>query len=403
MQAVILAAGKSTRTYPLTLTRPKPLLKVANKTIIEHNLEQLSGLVDEVIIVVGYKSEMIKDFLNDKFGKIKIKYVVQSDVIGNADALKLVEKEIKGKFILMFGDDLYSKKDIKNLLRFDNAILAQKVKTPENFGVLKINKNIFCEVVEKPKEFISDLVNIGCFVFSKKIFDVLSEIKLSSRNEYELTDAYNLMAKKHKIYVVQVEDYWLPITYPWNLLEANEYIIKNSKNSKNKKVVIEQFATVGKKVFVGKNTVIKSGSYIEDGVIIGNDCKIGPNCYIRRYSTIGNNCHIGQSVEIKNSIIGDDSNVAHLSYVGDSVIGNNVNFGAGTVAANLRHDGKNVKCMINGNLVDSGKMKLGILVGDNCKIGINNSFYPGVKIDSGFMTLPREVIKKDLIQNNFKQ
>ncbi|MBW6440905.1 NTP transferase domain-containing protein [Patescibacteria group bacterium] len=397
MQAVILAAGRSTRTYPLTLTRPKPLLKVANKTIIEHNLEQLSEFVDEVVIVVGYRSKMIKDFLGNRFGKTKIKYIMQNDVIGNADALKLVEKEIKDRFILMFGDDLYSKKDIKNLLKYDNAILAQKVNNPECFGVLKTRNNIFCEVVEKPKEFISDLVNIGCFVFSKKIFGVLDDIKLSSRNEYELTDAYNLMAKKHKMYVVQVADYWFPITYPWNLLEANEYMIKNNiKNTKNKKVTIEKFTNISKNVSFGENTIIKSGSYIEDGVIIGQDCKIGPNCYLRKSTTIGDNCHIGQAVEIKNSIIGDNSNIAHLSYIGDSVIGNNVNLGAGTITANLRHDGKNIKTMINGNLVDTRKNKLGIFIGDNCKTGINNSFYPGVKIDSGCMILPGEIIKRDV-------
>ncbi|MCK5332288.1 NTP transferase domain-containing protein [Candidatus Parcubacteria bacterium] len=399
MQAVILAAGKSTRTYPLTLTRPKPLLRVANVTIIEHNLQQLSDFVDEVIIVVGYRSEMIKKFLGDSFGKMKIKYVIQDEALGNADALKLVQKNVKNRFILMFGDDLYSRKDVKNLLIYDNAILAKKVKNPENFGVLKTKDGIFSEVVEKPTEFISDLVNIGCFVFSRKIFDVLEEITLSSRNEYELTDAYNLMAKTNEIQVVQVEDYWLPITYPWNLLEANEYIIKNSKSTKDKKAVIEKYTNISKNVSIGKNTIIKSGSYIEDGVVIGDNCEIGPNCYLRKFTTIGDNCHIGQAVEIKNSIIGDNSNIAHLSYVGDSVIGNNVNFGAGTVTANLRHDGNTIKSMINGNLVNSGKKKLGIFVGDKCKTGINNSFYPAVKIDPSSQTLPGAVVKKDVINN----
>jgi len=106
-QAVILAAGKSTRTYPLTLTKPKPLLKVAGKTIIEHNLEQLIGIVDEVYIVVGHKAEMIKKFVGNEFKGIKIKYVTQKKPTGNASALMNVEKQIKGKFILMFGDDLY--------------------------------------------------------------------------------------------------------------------------------------------------------------------------------------------------------------------------------------------------------------------------------------------------------
>lgn len=401
MQAVILAAGKSTRTYPLTLTKPKPLLKVANETIIEHNLKQLDGLVDEVIIVVGYKAEMIKEFLGDKFGKIKIKYINQAETLGNADALKLAEKHITGKFILLFGDDFYSKNDIKKLLKHNNAMLAGEVENPQCFGVLKTKGGIFVEVAEKPEKFISNSVNIGCFIFTKKIFAVLDKIKLSERKEYELTDAYNLMAKKEKIKVVPVTDYWLPTTYPWNLLEANEFILGKIKTKKHKNAKIEKGAVLKGEIMVGNNSLIKAGSYIEGPVIIGDNCVIGPNCYIRGATAIGDNCHIGQAVEIKNSLIGDNTNIAHLSYVGDSIIGDNCNLGAGTIVANLRHDKKHIKSKVNGNPIDSNRKKLGVIMGDNCRIGINTSFYPGVKINPGLMTLPGEIIKKDLTENNF--
>ncbi|MCL0056718.1 sugar phosphate nucleotidyltransferase [Dehalococcoidia bacterium] len=400
-QAIILAAGASTRTHPLTLTRPKPLLKVANKTIIEHNLEQIIGMVDEVFVVVGYKAEMIENHLRKKFKKIKIRYIFQDKPLGNADALRLVKKNIKGNFLLMFGDDLYSRKDIKKLLKYKNAILAKKVKDPQNFGVLEKKGDIFCRVVEKPKKFISDLVNIGCFVFSKDIFSVLDKIKLSERNEYELTDAYNLLAKKEEIKIVENGDYWLPMAYPWNLLEANEFILSRIKSKKDKSAKVEKGATLKGKIIIKENTLIRSGGYIEGPVVIGNNCVIGPNCYIRKGTTIGNNCHIGQAVEIKNSIIGDNTNIAHLSYVGDSILGEGVNLGAGTITANLRHDWKNIKCMVNGEMKDTGRQKLGIIMGDNCKTGIHTSFYPGVKINPGCLTLPGEIIKKDLLKNNF--
>ena len=403
MQAVILAAGKSTRTYPLTLTKPKPLLKVENKTIIEHNLEQLEGLVDEVIMVVGYKAEMIRNFLGSNFGKIKIKYVIQKEAFGNADALKIARKKIKGRFILIFGDDLYSRQDIELLLKYDNAMLAKKISNPECFGVLKVSRGIFCKVVEKPKRFVSNLANIGCFVFSEEIFNVLDKIKLSERNEYELTDAYNLLAKKEKIRVVKAKDYWLPLTYPWSLIEANKFVLERIKSKKEKGSKIEKGAVLSGDVVVGKNTLIKSGSYIEGPVMIGDNCVIGPNCYVRNGTTIGTNCHIGQSVEIKNSIIGDNTNVAHLSYVGDSVIGNDCNLGAGTIVANLRHDKKNIKSVVNGSLVDSGRKKLGVIMGDNCKTGTHTSFYPGIKINPECWTLPGDVVKKDLTGNNKKK
>ena len=396
MQAVILAAGKSTRTYPLTLTKPKPLLKVAGKTIIEHNLEQLAGLVDEVYIVVGYRAEMIKIFVGERFKKIKIRYIVQEKPLGNADALRKVSGKIKSKFILIFGDDLYSKKDIKNLLKCDNAILAQKVEDPEKFGVLRVNDNTFIEVVEKPKKFISDLVNVGCFLFDKSIFDVLENISLSKRNEYELTDAYNLLAKGKKIKIIKVKDYWFPTTFPWSLLEANEFFLNKVKTKKSKKAQIEKNVQIKGNVIVGQGTVIKSGVYMEGNIKIGDNCVIGPNCYLRGAMVTGNNCHIGQAVEIKNSIIGNSANISHLSYIGDSVIGDNVNIGAGNITANLRFDRKNIKSSVNGNIQDTGRKKLGVIIGDNCKTGINVSFYPGVKINPDSRILPGEIVKKDI-------
>ncbi len=406
MQAVILAAGKSTRTYPLTLTKPKPLLKVAGKTIIEHNLEQLVGLVDEIYIVVGYKAEMIKEFVGDEFKGMKIRYLVQDEPLGNADALKKAGGSIKDRFILMFGDDLYSRKDIEKLLEYDNAILAAKVKNPENFGVLKIENDIFLEVIEKPKVFVSDLVNIGCFIFTKDIFEALDKISLSQRNEYELPDAYNLLAKKKEMKVVSVEDYWLPITYPWSLLEANEYLLENPPEKPPpqgnppspllQRGKIEEGVRINGRLTVGAGTIVKSGVYVEGNIVIGKNCKIGPNCYLRGTAAIGDNCHIGQAVEIKSSIIGNGANIAHLSYVGDSVIGDNVNFGAGTITANLRFDKTNIKSPIGDILTDTERKKLGVIVGDNCQIGINVSFYPGAKINPNSQILPGEIVKRDM-------
>lgn len=395
MQAVILAAGKSTRTYPLTLTKPKPLLRVANSTIIEHSLEQLRGVADEAIIVVGYKSDMIRDFLGESYKGIKIKYVLQEETSGNASALRLVRQHINGNFILMFGDDLYSRTDIRNLLKYDNAILAQKVGNPSNFGVLKVEGNKFLQVIEKPQVFISDLVNIGCFVFSEDIFQVLDDIKLSQRGEYELTDAYNLLAEMTEIKVVPVQDFWLATTYPWSLLQANSFLLGRIKSDISRKARIEKGVVIKGNVIVGDDAHIKSGVYIEGPAVVGRGCVIGPNAYLRGAVSVGDNCHIGQAVEIKNSVMGNNTNVAHLSYIGDSILGDDVNIGAGTITANLRHDGCSVKYQVGEKLVDSGMKKLGAIVGDGCKTGVHTTFYPGTKMDPGSVTIPGEIVRRD--------
>ncbi|MBD3203604.1 NTP transferase domain-containing protein [Candidatus Woesearchaeota archaeon] len=393
MQAVILAAGKSTRTYPLTKTRPKPLLKAANKTIIEHNLSQLDGIVDEAVIVVNYLSDQIKEKIGDKFENIDIKYIKQKEPLGTGHAVMSAKNMLKDKFIVMNGDDFFSNEDIKRCTEHEFCVLVKKVSNPENFGVIVQKNNILKKIVEKPKIRISDLANTGLYVFTKEIFK--KKLTKSKRGEYEITDYLKYLVEAKKVNVKTVEDYWFPIVYPWDLLGANSFFIKNIKETKNLGL-IEDNTTIMGNIIVGKNTKILNGVYIEGNIVIGENCKIGPNCYLRRNTAIGNNCHIGQAVEIKNSIIMDNSNVPHLSYIGDSVIGEKVNLGAGTITANLRHDNKNVKSMVKKKLVDTKRRKLGAIIADYVHTGINTSIYPGRKFWPHATTLPGQAVKKDI-------
>ncbi len=393
MKAIILAAGKGTRLLPLTETKPKPMLKIANKTILEYDLDALHGLVSEIIIVVGYKKELIMKYFGTNYKGIKIIYVIQKDICGTGNAVLQAEQFVKGSFLIMNGDDIYSKEDIKACLKPKYSILAKEVDNPERFGVLKTKNGNLLKIVEKPKKFLSNLANANLYKIDDSIFWILKKIKKSKRNEYEFVDAATELAKKEKVKVIKAKN-WITIGYPWHLLEANEFFLKNIKNQR--KGFIEKGVVIKGKAVIGKNTKILSGVYMEGNVVIGDNCKIGPNCYIRGSTSIGNNCHIGQAVEIKNSIVYDNTKIPHLSYVGDSVIGENVNLGAGTKIANLRHDNKNVKSMIKGKLIDTGRRKLGAIIGNNVHTGINTSIYPGRKIFSGKETLPGQIIKKDV-------
>ncbi|MEM4268189.1 MAG: sugar phosphate nucleotidyltransferase [Candidatus Woesearchaeota archaeon] len=396
MQAVILAAGKSTRTYPLTLTRPKPLLPVLNKPILQHNLEALSGLINEAIIVVGWKKEMIIERFGKKFGKIRIKYIEQEEAQGTAHAVLQAEKHIKGdRFIVVYGDDLYSGKDILRLMKHKNAALVKEVSNPERFGIYKAKGRIATKLVEKPKEHIGNLANTGCYIFQKKLFTLLKSVKMHpERKEYELTDAVAMLIQKRQFYLEKVLDYWLSIGYPWNLLEANEFLLQRIKEPCIAGEVMQGVHIYGI-LILGKGSVIRPGVFIEGTVIIGENCRIGPNCYLRDDTVIGNNCHIGQAVEIKNSVIMDHTKINHLSYVGDSVIGEHCNFGAGTITANLRHDNENIMTPVNNSMINTGRRKLGAIIGDHVHTGINTSIYPGRKIWPGVGTRPGEAVDKD--------
>ena len=394
MQAVILAAGKSTRTHPLTVNRPKVLLKVANRTLLEHNLEQLEGIVDEAILIVGFKKEMIIEAIGDHYKNIAVKYVEQKEQLGTGHALLQARDMINDKFLMLAGDDLYSGKDIKKLLQHKYAALTKQVEEPSRFGVFIIEGKKAKGLVEKPKEFVSDLANTSCYVFDKDIFPRLTGLEKSERGELELTDAIHDITASEDFFVETIEDFWLPIGYPWNLLEANAHFLKNIEQKT--KGIIEENVFIKGNLILGEGSVIRSGSYIEGNVVIGKNCTIGPNAFIRGYTCIGDECRVGPA-EISSSIFSDGCRCDHSAYVGDSILGEKAHLGAHTVVANLRHDGKNTKSMIKGALIDTGRRKLGAILGDGIDTGINTLFYPGRKMWPGTFTRPGEIVKEDIV------
>ena len=393
MQAVILAAGKSTRTYPLTLTRPKPLLKIINKSILEHNLDALNGIVNEAVIIIGYKGDMIRKAIGKRYKSISIKYIEQKEQLGTGHAVKLAEYHLKDRFIVLGGDDLFSKKDIKRCVKHKYCVLAQKVKEPKKFGIIDVKNNFLIKIEEKPLNPKNNLANTALYVLDKKVFD--AEIKKSKRGEYELTDYVSSFSKKEKIFVEKVKDYWLPISYPWSYLEANVFFLRRIK----KRVIkgrIEKGVVVKGKIILEKGAVIRSGTYIEGPIYIGKNTEIGPQAHLRPDVIIMDSCKIGKA-ELVDCVIMNKSVCKHKAYIGHSVIGENVNLGAGLITSDYRHDGSNHITLINDQKVDTGRRKLGTFIGDNVKTGIGTLIYPGRKIWPGKTTLPGEIVRKDVM------
>lgn len=185
------------------------------------------------------------------------------------------------------------------------------------------------------------------------------------------------------------------ILFPWHLLFVNEQVV-GLLDEDFIEGEVSGAAHVDGKIKVGKGSRILPGVVIEGNVVIGENCKVGPNCYLRGNTSIGDGVHIGQAVEVKNSIVGDGSSVGHLSYVGDSVIGAKVNFGAGTITSNLRHDGLNHRSAVGGELVGTGRRKFGAIVGDGVHTGILTAIWPGRKLGAGTSTRPNGEVERDL-------
>jgi UDP-N-acetylglucosamine diphosphorylase/glucosamine-1-phosphate N-acetyltransferase len=410
MKAVILAAGEGVRLQPVTSTRPKHLIKVGGKPILEHclNALQASG-ISEMLIVVHYMGDMIRQYFGDgqKLG-VRIMYVEQKSAVGTGDAVGVVEPHVSGDFILVYGDLLFTEKAVKSVLELHQkekptaTMAVVPVDKPENYGIVELEKDTYIKrIVEKPnrQEAPTNLANAGIYVLPTEIFRKIEQISASSRGEWEITDAISLMLKDEtnfRIAKLSRED-WLDIGRPWDLLEANRWVLVRT----NHKIVglIENGAHLIGPVTVAESARIRSGAYIEGPALIDEGSDIGPNCYIRPFTSIGKKVRIGNACEIKNSILMDGTHVGHFSYVGDSIIGEKCNLGAGTITANYRLDGRTVKMMVKDKTVDTERTKLGIVLGDNVKSGINALFMPGVKVGVNSWVGPNVVVDRDLASN----
>ncbi|HOT51522.1 MAG TPA: sugar phosphate nucleotidyltransferase, partial [Candidatus Hydrogenedentes bacterium] len=268
MKAVIMAAGKSTRTYPLTLTRPKPLLKVANKHILAHQLDALRGVADGIVLVVGYRAEMIREAFGNEYDGMPIEYVVQKEQRGTGHAILQCADCIGGPFLAMNGDDLYDPADLARIAREEQAALAMTVPDPRLYGIYEVGEeNRVVRLVEKPTDVFSNLANIGVYKFTPQVFDVLRHTEPSVRGEIEITSAVQTLADRGVFRVVEAAGYWFPIGYPWHLLDANEFMLKRMTPCIGGEV--HPAAVINGPVSVGKGTVIRSGVVIDGPVCIG--------------------------------------------------------------------------------------------------------------------------------------
>ncbi|MEM2937006.1 MAG: sugar phosphate nucleotidyltransferase [Candidatus Bathyarchaeia archaeon] len=407
MKAVVLAAGEGVRLRPITLTRPKHMISVGGKPILEHCLNAIKACgIDEAIIVVNYMADVIRSYF-DSGGRLglKIEYAYQKSVVGTGNAVSVAEPYVNNDFLLIYGDLLFTTEALKKVLDFHerkkpSATLAVvSVEKPEDYGIVEIEaEGLVKRIIEKPRreEAPTNLANAGIYVFSTEIFEKAKETSASPRGEWEITDAIALLLKeKKKVFAVEIsKDEWVDVGRPWDLLEANRWMLTRMEH----KVLgnVEAGARIIGPVTVAETARIRSGAYIEGPAFIDGESDIGPNCYIRPCTSVGKRVRIGNACEIKNSIVMDGVHIGHLSYVGDSILSENCNLGAGTITANYRLDAGTIKMMVKDKLVDSGRTKLGAVLGDNVKTGINALLMPGVKVGNNCWIGPNVVVHRDL-------
>ncbi len=370
MKAVILAAGDGVRLRPLTETRPKPMLVAGGRPIIHHLLaEARKAGISEAVVVVRHMKERITEYLPKAGLGMKLSFVEQGADSGTGAALLCAEKEMDDTFVALAGDIVTEASVIRSVIDAHEGGITlglKKVPNPHEYGVVELSGGRVSLFEEKPKHPKSDLANLSVYCMEPTIFRELRSLGKSERGEYELVSLF-VGAKG-----VECQGYWKDVAYPWDLLEANEHLLEGMESRSGH---VENSTIEGKVIMEEGARVINS--YIEGCAYIGAGTIIGPNACLRGHNSIGRNCSIGPGTTVKNSILLDSVNAKHLSYIGDSVIGEGVNFGSGTQIANYRFDSQNVNVLTERGWANSGRKKLGAIVGDNTKFGVLSCTMPG--------------------------
>jgi UDP-N-acetylglucosamine diphosphorylase/glucosamine-1-phosphate N-acetyltransferase len=377
MKAVVLASGEGLRCRPLTLTRSKVMLPVANKPILEYIIRALAqNDIRDIILVIGYKKERIMDYFGDGISfDVSISYIEQSSQLGTAHAVKLAESVIDEKFLVVNGDNLIDEDTISDLLAGasgDATLLTVVREQTMGYGVVFQEKGRVSRIIEKPREKISHLVNTGIYMFSPFIFGEIDKTQISETGEYAITDTIQkIIDGGSSVTHVTTHSMWIDAVHSWDLLKANSVLL--GKYEGMQAGLVERGAVIVGDVAVGENSVIRSGSYIVGPVVIGNNCDIGPNATILPSTAIGDNCRIGSFTEVENSIIMKDVRIGAGSYVAHSIIGTHNIIGSHFVT----EVGKDLKIEMRDILHHADE--LGTVIGDSNNIG------PAVLVQAGKM------------------
>ena len=351
MQAVILAAGEGKRVRPLTWSRPKAMIPVANRPIIGYVIDALvkNGIRD-IIVVVGYRKEQVTRYLNQL--EIPVQVVVQKNQLGTAHALRQAESKITGDFLVLPGDNYIDAQSIARIIEHQNAMLVHEHPSPSNFGVVIVKEGDIESIVEKPDHAPSFIVSTGIYSLNVNFFPFIND-----NNNMTDTIAGMLNAGQH-IQAVTAEN-WQDAIYPWDLLRLNERLLRDIPVVREG--TTSRHTTINGAVRIGKGTTIGPNTVITGPVLIGNNCTISPNCCIQPNTSIGSRVAIEPFTSVGNALVMDDTAIGSHSRIADTVIGERCVLGDHTSTST-----------VEGILDIEGhptRSTFGAIIGDNVKSG----------------------------------
>ena len=381
-QAVILAAGKGERLYPLTTLQPKVMLPIGNKPILQYVVEALAANgVPEIIIVVGYHREQIQDYFGsgDQFD-IRIRYAVQEHQLGTGHALMCAKELIKGRFLVLPGDNILNPLAIQDLIKSTEDAILVKEAPAQDYGVVIISRGQVRRLIEKPHEQTSPWVNTGTYLLHQSIFDHLDE-------ELDLPAAIDHMIQQgHRVASRQTKGVWWDAAYPWDLLQLNGLALGTLEDREVR--ARETGVVIKGPVQVAESTVLRAHSYIVGPVVIGEGCEIGPSVSLFPYTSIGNNVVIDSFTQVRNCIVGNSVQIGSHSLLSDTIIADGCTLGPRFTASSAK------KSMQTGR--ESTSVQIGAIVADNVEIGASVALRPGVLVGHGASIRDMNEVREDV-------
>lgn len=403
MQAILLAAGRSSRLYPFGQDTHKSMIIMLGKPLIAHTIEGLKSAGITNIIVVENANGRIRDYLGE--GKnlgVSIRYVVQEEPLGMGNGLLLAKEFLTEDFIALHGYHVDAQDMVKALIAKKTksgqaVLLAKKRLDTWAQGVLTVKGDQVLDIVEKPKKGKepSSLCVVGVYAFSPSF---LKTIEKTKPDQYQLEDAIAKAASQSLVTYVETKATTVSLKYPWDLLNVKNFLLSKIKTKVAKNATIAKSAEILGKVIIEEGAKIIEGARIKGPAYIGKNVVVGDNALLRNGVDVEENSVIGSYMEVKNSLIMKNTKT-HSGFIGDSVIGENSRIGTGFTTANVRLDRDTVKAFVNNEKVDTNLKSVGAMIGSNVTIGIKASTMPGVIIGNNATIGPSTVVMKNVSEN----
>jgi len=370
---VILAAGEGTRLRPITYTRPKCLVPVANRPFLAHQIDLLERTgIRRVVVVVSHLRQMVEGWI-DSLGETttEISTCLQRAPRGTGDAIRSAESSVEGRFLVLNGDVLIDLESLSKLAsQTTDCVTARRVSNPRDYGVFQLDGVRVTRVVEKAENPPSDLANVGCYSFDPEVFEWIARTEPNPlRNEVEITDTIQQMIDAGRTITCLPVSEWNELGKLWDILNLNELLLDRATQESG-----------SEESRIGQGSLIGDEVEIIPPVRIGRDCRIVGRSRIGPHTSIGDSCLLTDCA-VEGSVLMDRCVVGEGSEIGYSVIGEGTVVEDEVVMPYELPDESTIRIEIKGRVMDSGRRRLGSVIGDRCIISRGSRLDPGTTMD----------------------